>query len=183
MEGVVDGIYTEIENFVRNNAVAIGGALAGAIAAGLVGVGIVALAAFLVEILVPLALFLSELRIGGSTIGEALSNLRNSLLGSGDPNQRAAGILVWRAIAAVAFQSQQSPHDYSAISYAIMDSHNYSDLSCNVNVRSVEVFFDAADPNLIAFVDRLLQFEIDQEFRVFPSWATFPCASVCRPKV
>jgi hypothetical protein len=63
------------------------------------------------------------------------------------------------------FKSQQSPHDYNAISYAIFDGHNYDDLSCTVNVRSVEVFFDAADPNLIAFVDRLLQFEADQEFQ------------------
>jgi hypothetical protein len=63
------------------------------------------------------------------------------------------------------FKSQQSPHDYNAISYAIFDGHNYDDLSCAVNVRSVEVFFDAADPNLIAFVDRLLQFEADQEFQ------------------
>ena len=54
------------------------------------------------------------------------------------------------------FKSQQAPHDYNAISYAIFDGHAYNDVSCTVNVRSVEVFFDAADPDLIAFVDRLL---------------------------
>ena len=180
MDGVVSGIYTEIENFLGNNAVAIGGGLAGAIAAGL-GPGILALAPFLLALLAFLALFLNALRNSGSTMGQALNNLRNGLLGSSDPSQRAAGILVWRAIAAEAFKSQQSPHDYNAISYAIMDGHNYDDISCTVNVRSVEVFFDAADPNLIAFVDRLLQFEIDQEFQSGKSVVGYISLRFCQP--
>lgn len=164
MDGVVSGIWTEIDNFLSSHAVEIGGGLAGAIAVA-IGLGIEALVAPLVAILAILALFLNSLRTQGATMGEALNNLRNDLLGSNDPNQRAAGILVWRAIATEAFKSQQSPHDYNAISYAIMDGHNYDDISCAVNVRSVEVFFDAADPNLIAFVDRLLLFESNQEFQ------------------
>ena len=114
-------------------------------------------------------------------MGQALNNLRNDLLGSNDPNQRAAGILVWRAIAAQAFKSQQSPHDYNAISYAIMDGHNYDDISCTVTVRSMEVFFDAADPNLIAFVDRLLQFESDQEFQSGKSVVGYVSLRFCQP--
>jgi hypothetical protein len=180
MDGVVSGIYTEIENFLSSNAVAIGGALAGAIAAGL-GPGILALAPFLLAILAFLALFLNSLRNDGSTMGQALNNLRNGLLGSSDPNQRAAGILVWRAIAAKAFQSQQSPHDYKAISYAIMDGHQYNDQSCAGNVRSVEVFFDASDPNLIAFVDRLLQFEANQEFQSGKSVVGYVSLRFCMP--
>jgi hypothetical protein len=188
MDGVVSGIYTEIENFLSNNAVAIGGGLAVAIGGGLAGAiatglgpGIAALAPFLLLILAFLALFLNALRNEGSTMGQAMNNLRNGLLGSSDPIQRAAGILVWRAIAAEAFKSQQSPHDYSAISYAIMDGHNYNDISCTVNVRSVEIFFDAADPNLIAFVDRLLQFEIDQEFQSGKSVVGYVSLRFCMP--
>ena len=150
MDGIVSGIYTEIENFLSSNAVAIGGGLAGAIAAGL-GPGILALAPWLAAILSLLALFLNSLRSGGSTVGQALNNLRASLLGSSDPEQRAAGILVWRAIAAEVFKFQQKPQTYSAISYAIMDTHNYQDISCDVNVRSKEVFFDAAEPNSARF--------------------------------
>jgi hypothetical protein len=180
MDGVVSGIYTEIENFLSNNAVAIGGGLAGAIAAG-AGPGILALAPFLLAILAFLALFLNALRNDGSTMGQALNNLRNGLLGSSDPTQRLAGILVWRAIAGVAFKSQQSPHDYNAISYAIMDGHAYNDISCAVNVRSVEVFFDAADPKLIAFVDRLLQFESDQEFQSGKSVVGYVSLRFCLP--
>jgi hypothetical protein len=45
-----------------------------------------------------------------------------------------------------------------------MDRHDYTDLSCQVNVDSIEVFFDATDPMLLAFVDALLAYEIRQEF-------------------
>jgi len=62
-----------------------------------------------------------------------------------------------------------------------MDGHNYDDISCTVNVRSVEVFFDAADPNLIAFVDRLLQFESDQEFQSGKSVVGYVSLRFCQP--
>jgi hypothetical protein len=180
MEAIVSGIFAEIENFLSSHAVAIGGALAGAIATG-IGPGILALAPFLLAILALLALFLNSLKNDGSTLGQALNNLRNALLGSSDPNQRAAGILVWRAIAAEVFSFEQSPHDYNAVSYAIMDGHTYNDISCQVNVRSVEVFFDAADPNLVAFVDRLLQFESDQEFQSGKSVVGYISLRFCMP--
>jgi hypothetical protein len=164
MDGIVSGIYTEIENFLSNNAVPIGGGLATALALG-AGPGILALAPWLLALLALLAIFLNSLRHDGSTVGQAFNNLRSALLGSSNPAQRAAGILVWRAIAGEIFTSQQSTTPFSAISYAVMDGHNYQDISCAVNVRSVEVFFAATDPNLLTFVDRLLQFEIDQEFQ------------------
>src|SRR5260370_38217883 len=44
-----------------------------------------------------------------------------------------------------------------------MDGHDYLDQSCDVNVDSIEVFFDASDPMLVAFVDALLVFELAQE--------------------
>ncbi len=166
IDGIVSGIYTEIENFIKDNSVTIGGALAAATAAGL-GPGLAALAPELLAILALLAAFLEALRHSGgpATEGEAMNDLRGALLGSPDPAQRAAGIVTWSAIASTVFASLQKPQTYSAISYAIMDTHNYQDVSCQVNVRSVEVFFDATDPNLVAFVDRLLKFEIDQEFQ------------------
>jgi hypothetical protein len=161
MDGIVSGIYTEIENFLSNNTVAIGGGLAAVIAAGAADT-LLALAPELLAILAILAAFLAWLRNqGGGTLGQALNNLRAGLMG--DPHVRYAGILIWRAIANEVFKSQQAPVTFSAISYAVMDTHDYTDISCEVNVRSVEVFFEAADPNLTAFVNRLLLFEIDQE--------------------
>ena len=100
--------------------------------------------------------------IGRPRLGQVLNDLRRTLLDQPTPERRAAGIFVWRAIGLKLFESQQSQLDYEAISYAVMDGHDYLDKSCNVNVDSVEVFFDATDSNLIAFVDRVLQFESDQ---------------------
>jgi hypothetical protein len=170
MDGVVSAIYTEIEDFLSSNNVAIGGGLAGAIAEG-AGPGLIALASSLAPILALLAIFLDSLRSAGSTIGQAVNDLRGALLGAppllGPASllAQAAGILVWRAIVAEVFKKNLRK-DCSAISYAVLDGHDYTDISCAVNARSVEVFFDAADPNLIAFVDRLLQFESDQEWEV-----------------
>jgi hypothetical protein len=61
------------------------------------------------------------------------------------------------------FSSQQNDLDFEAISYAVMDGHDYFDQSCNVNVDSIEVFFDATNPMLVAYVDALLAFEVAQE--------------------
>lgn len=58
----------------------------------------------------------------------------------------------------------QKEQDYDAVSYAMMDVHDYRDVNCNVNVDSVEVFFDALDDRVIAFVDALIAFEVMQEF-------------------
>ena len=46
-----------------------------------------------------------------------------------------------------------------------MDRHNYLDKSCEVNVDSIEVFFDPTDKEnkLIAFIDALIAYEISQE--------------------
>ena len=44
----------------------------------------------------------------------------------------------------------------------------YLNKSCSVNVDSIEVFFDATDPMLIAYVDALLAFEIGQEVAPIP---------------
>jgi hypothetical protein len=46
-----------------------------------------------------------------------------------------------------------------------MDQHNYLDQSCNINVDSIEVFLDASDPMLIAYIDALIAFEAAQEFQ------------------
>jgi hypothetical protein len=165
LAGIIDAVYTEIENFIKNNAVVEGGALATASALG--GAGLASLVPQLLLILAILALFLKALEAalasdpGGQRLGQVLDSLRSALLG--DPATRAAGMVVWSAISAKVFESMQSEPEFSALSYAVMDTHDYTDVSCQVNVDSVEVFFDAADPNLIAFVDRLLQFVTDKE--------------------
>ena len=96
-------------------------------------------------------------------VREVMDELAHVLLNRPTPGERAAGLFVWQLIAYGLFASAQKDLDYNAISYAVMDRHDYHDKSCNVNVDSIEVFFDATDPMLVAFIDELLAFEIRQE--------------------
>jgi hypothetical protein len=92
-----------------------------------------------------------------------MNDLRTLVMKRGDPLERAAGILIWHMIASQAFQGQQKDDDFEAISYAVMDFWDYRDQSCNANIDSIEVFFDATDPMAVAYVDALLKYEIKQE--------------------
>lgn len=119
---------------------------------------------------------LGELGAGGGDLrfGQVLDGVRGALLGFPDPVVRRAGVFAWQLIVFKAFTAKQGPIDYTAISYAVMDTHDYRNLSCDVNVDSIEVFFKADDPMLIAFVDALIAFEIRQEFegRAFVGYAS-----------
>jgi hypothetical protein len=118
----------------------------------------------LVAVIASLVLLLKEVA-GDERLGEVLSHVKNTLL---DPNAsetaRGAGLLAWQHISYNVFDSQQSIRDYDAVSYAVMDVHDYLDIGCLVNVNSVEVFFNAEDDRLIAFIDALILFETNQEF-------------------
>src|SRR5205814_620073 len=116
----------------------------------------------LLTILAILAAFLDWLASQSDPrFGQSMEHLRDELLS--DPENRAAGILAWQMIAYQVFSQMQEDRDYEALSYAVMDTHDYLDLSCNVNVDSIEVFFAATDPMAIGFVDALLAFESMQE--------------------
>jgi len=133
------------------------------------------LAGALALLLALLFAFLAALRAkGDARLGQTIDDLRSLLLDRADPAERAAGIFIWQCIYYKLFSSQQEDMDYQAISYAVMDQHNYLDLSCNVNVDSVEVFFDASDPMLTAYIDALIAFEAGQEFqgRSFSGYAS-----------
>jgi hypothetical protein len=163
MIGVIQTVAAELKQFIDNQTVAIGGAMAAV--AAVAGVStLLALLAALVVILAVLLAFLAAMAASGNRLGETLNDLKDTLLNRADPAERIAGVFVWQCIAFKLFESQQKDQDYDAISYAVMDGHNYLDRSCNVNVESVEVFFDATDPMLVAFVDALIAFEARQEF-------------------
>jgi hypothetical protein len=74
----------------------------------------------------------------------------------------------------LAFSSQQDERDFSAVGYAVMDEHDYLDTCQDINVDSIEVFFDATDDRLIAFIDELIAFEIQQELlgKAFAGYAS-----------
>jgi hypothetical protein len=93
-----------------------------------------------------------------------MQGVKNALLDpdNPDPLRRAAGVFAWRMLYNTVFETEQGDADFEAISYAVMDKHHYGN-HCEVNVDSVEVFFDALDTPLIAFVDAVLAFEAAQE--------------------
>ncbi|MFF1561806.1 hypothetical protein [Streptomyces sp. NPDC058279] len=164
LKGVIEESIHEIENFVKSNGAVVSVGIATVAAAG--GAGLLLLIPALFLILAVLAAILDAFD-DDTRLGEAMEDIKNKLLAPDDPNplRRAAGVFTWQLIANKAFSSQQGNEDFDAISYAVMDSHDYLDVSCNVNVDSVEVFFDAFDDKVIAFVDALIAYETMQEFR------------------
>jgi hypothetical protein len=164
MQGVLKAVIEEIEDFIASNGAAIGVGIGVVAAVG--GAGLLALIPALALILLLLKKILDELD-GDDRFGEFMEGVKNTLLDPNekDPAKRAAGLFAWQLLVYKAFESQQEDLDFDAISYAMMDRKDYLNISCEVNVDSVEVFFDAVDDRLIAFVDALIAYEIMQEFK------------------
>ena len=162
-KGLIDGATAEIENFVASHGVEIGAGIAAIAAAG--GSGLLALIPQL-AIIAALLRELLDLIHDNTRFSEVMNTLRGALLdpNTTDPALRAAGVFAWRLIYNKVFSSQQDNADYEAISYAVMDKHHYGNM-CEVNVDSVEVFFDGLDTRVITFIDALIAFEASQEHR------------------
>jgi hypothetical protein len=164
LSGLISTAIDEIETFVESHGVAVGAGVAAVAAAG--GGGLLALLGALALAALALKELLNALG-SDDRLGEAMEKIKNKLLDPNepDPAKRAAGLFAWQMIAYAVFQSLQGDQDAAALSYAIMEGHDYLDVSCQHNVASVEVFFDANDSRLIAFVDALIAFEIAQEMQ------------------
>ena len=164
--GVLREAAKEIDEAVADGAVPAGGIAVAALSIG-AGAAVVAIAG-LCAILVAVALLLKELADEIEASGD------ESLAGSLDKAIKAITdnpaipddlrIMIVRAIFHEAFKSQQGDRDYVALSYAVMDTHDYTDRSCFTNAESIEVFFDASRPDLYcAYVDQILSFEAHQQ--------------------
>ena len=74
--------------------------------------------------------------------------------------------------------SDQKPRAATAISYALMDIHNYRDWVCSKNGDSIEVFFDAWTPDARNFIDAVFKHIDDMEKGTLPETGgqrmTFP---------
>ena len=164
MAGVLDVAIAEIEEFVNTNGTVVGAGIAGIAVVG--GVGLAALIPALFLILLILRELLDQFD-NDDRFGEHVERIKNALLDphEPDPLKRAAGFFAWQLIMYFGFESQQKNRDYEAISYAVTDQKDYRNISCEVNVESVEVFFDAKVDRLIAYVDALLAYEVMQEFQ------------------
>jgi hypothetical protein len=162
VRGIINAVIDELEEFVATNGAVVGPTIAAVAAIGLGGL-LVFLAAFL-AIIVLLRELLDAID-DETRFGQVMEQTKNRLLDPTlPPAERAAGLFTWQAIYFAAFSGQQSARDYNALSYAVMDQRDYLNVSCEVNVESVEVFFNAVDSRLIAFIDQLILFEMGQEF-------------------
>jgi len=68
-----------------------------------------------------------------------------------------------RRMNGIAFGTDQKPRQLAAISYAIMDIHDYRGDSCIPWGDSLEVFFNGSDPNVLTFVESLFNRIADLE--------------------
>lgn len=164
LQGILTAVIDEIQEFVASNGAVVGAGMGAIAVAG--GVGLAALIPWLLLILFILREILDQMD-GDDRFGEFMEGVKNQLLDPDekDPLKRAAGLFAWQLLVYKAFESQQEDQDFDAISYAMMDRKDYLNISCEVNVDSVEVFFDAVDDRLITFVDALIAYEIMQEFK------------------
>lgn len=165
--GVAHQAAKEIETIITDNAVPAGGIAAAAIAVG--GGGVALTIASLCAVLAAVALALEALGALLDALGDDTSlakavDLTIKVVESVPGVPDGLKVMILRAIFLKLFESEQCDRDFVAISYAVMDTHDYLDRSCYGNAESMEVFFDAARPDIYcAFVDAVLAFEAAQQ--------------------
>jgi hypothetical protein len=166
--GVLRECANEIDEAIADGAVPAGGIAVGALAIG-AGAAVLAIAS-VCAILALVALALRELAdaieaSGDSSLAGSLDAAINTIVNNpAIPHELA--IMIIRSIFFAAFKSQQGSRDFVALSYAVMDTHDYTDRSCFSNAESLEVFFDASRPDIYcAYVDAILAFEAAQQER------------------
>lgn len=104
-------------------------------------------------------------------MNEALGDIANFLAGIDQ-------LWILRGIFDLMMGSDQKPRSATAISYALMDIHNYRDWVCSKNGDSIEVFFDAWTTDAKNFIDLVFKHISDMEQGKLPETAgermTFP---------
>lgn len=162
--GVVKVVREEIEEIIVSGAIPAAGVVAGALAigAGTIASNVASVCAALAALVVLLIAIEEILSALGDdfSLAQGIDIIVNKILLEVDGIPREIALMAIRAIILLAFESQQSNHDFAALSYAVMDVHDYKDRSCFGNAESIEVFFDAAHPDIYcAYVDQILDFE------------------------
>lgn len=77
---------------------------------------------------------------------------------------RPFALMAIRVLFLQTFETQEGKRDFVALSYAVMDTHDYKERSCFGNAYSIEVFFDANRPDTYCtYVDQVLAFEAAQQ--------------------
>ena len=170
VKGLLQATVDELEQFADSDGAVVGVGIAAVAAAG--GGGLLALLGVFALVIALLKAIIDAFP-HNAPLGATMEHIRHTLLDGEDT--RGLGLMVWQMIGLAIFESLQAAGDKQAISYAIMDSHDYLDVGCEQVGDSIEVFFDATDPMLIAFIDLLIDFEMRQEItsgRAFVGYAS-----------
>ncbi len=184
IKGVLKEAEREIKEVVDSDGKAIGGGAAAVAVLG--GSGLLAFLGALALVLLVIKALIDTFA-EDDRLGEHMERIKNELLDPNetDPATKAAGLFAWQVIAYLVFTAMQGDLQFGAKSYAVMDRKNYLDQSCEHNVASTEVFFDAVDDRLPTFIDALIAFEISQELRgkAFLGYASLRFTSFTRAKL
>lgn len=134
-----------------------------------------AVAAAVAGFLVPAAGFYARGMVIAAEIAIMELDALRGILPRGPLGKTLAAISNWtaetdnfdllRRMNGIAFGMDQDTRKFSAISYAVMDIHDYRGDSCIPWGDSLEVFFKASDPNILVFVERLFRRITDLEAR------------------
>ena len=161
LQGLLVAMIDEIEGFIGSNGVLVGTGIAAVALAG--GAGLILLIPQFAIIVVLIRAFLEEFDFDDSTIADAAEAFRKVVMGAVEEVGLPAPTFVWRLFVDFFFRQQMDKDDRQAVSYAIMDTHDYLERNCFVDVDSLEVFFNTDDSALIAYVDALIAFEKRQQ--------------------
>ena len=164
--GVLRQVAAEVQEIIDDAAIP-----AGSIAVLALGIGAGAVAATIGGICLVLTIIVEIIKAvaddleaqGDVSLAQAADAFITPLLNNnGVP--RPMALMALRMIFLLLFESQQAKRDFVAVSYAVMDTHDYNDRSCFGNAESIEVFFDASQPDVYCtYVDQILAFEAAQQ--------------------
>jgi hypothetical protein len=167
ISGLLRALADEIQKIIDNGYVPLGSPLLAALGVG-AGGGIIGAAAGLCAALAAAVVLLQALAdaidaIGDISLADAAHTIANEILTS-PLLPEPLKLMLLRCILLQLFESQQAYQDFVALSYAVMDTHDYNDRSCYNGAASIEVFFDASRPDIYcAYVDQILAFEGAQQ--------------------
>lgn len=164
--GVLRQVAAEVQQVIDDGAVPAGGiaVVALGVGGGVVVLAIGSICLVLVAVVELLESLADDVEAQGDiSLAQAADAVITGLLN--DPDiPRPIALMALRMILLQLFESQQARRDFVAVSYAVMDTHDYKDRSCFGNAESIEVFFDASRPEVYCtYVDQILAFEAAQQ--------------------
>jgi hypothetical protein len=166
LAGVVNGVADAVQEMIDDGFVPATGIVMLALGVGPdIAVSVLGpICLILAAIVAILRKIADEIEASGDLSLSQVFNSFNTELLNNPAIPRSVALMTIRVIFLQTFETQQGKRDFVALSYAVMDTHDYNDRSCFGNAHSIEVFFDASRPDTYCtYVDQILAFEAAQQ--------------------